>query len=49
MGEKSVTLFTPAMGDDVKNLPQFIMSLPPLHPDQGYCCRMHFVLVLNLV
>lgn len=49
VGEKPVTLFTPALGDDVKNLPQFITSLPPLHTDRGYYCRMHFVLVLNLV
>lgn len=40
VGEEPVMLFTPALGDDAKNMPGFITSLLPLDPDKGYCCRM---------
>lgn len=48
-GGEPVTLLTPAMGGDAKNVPEFLMSLLPLDPDKGCCCRMHFVCVLKLV
>lgn len=48
VGEEPVTLFIPAIGDDVKNMTEFITSLQLLDPDKECCRRMHFVCVLKL-
>lgn len=47
--EEPVMLFTPAIGDDAKNMPEFIMSLLPLDSDEEEWCRMRFVCVVKLV
>ena len=40
VGEEPVTLFTPAIGDDAKNMPEFIMSLLPVNPDEERCLKL---------
>lgn len=49
VGEEPVMLFTLAIGDDAKNMPEFITSPLSLDPDKECCCRVHFVCVFKLV